>query len=291
MRKTELEIRGIHLRRANLSAIAQVVAEVLGLEGRDVLVTDYRPGTLVLDVHVAHLDAQGIAGQEPALLQKLGALPGVTVTEGAQVSSRGMLGWIAHERDAATGAINSGRELAEEIRKNVEKLVIVFPSGSEVQNQEIEDTNTPAIKERLEKEGFKVSRGEALPDDRTAIAAKIREASEVYGYGVVITTGGVGAEEKDQTVEAVKDLDPEAATPYVCRYEVGTGRHAKDGVRVAVGEYNRTLIVCLPGPNDEVRACLDLLAGALREGRDKRALADSIAQRIKSLLHDRSSSH
>lgn len=287
LRKTELEIQGIYLRRANLSTIAQAAADVLGLEERDVLVTDYRPGTLVLDVHGTDIDALNIAGREPTLLKTLGALPGVTVVEEAFVSSRGMLGWIAHDRDAAVGAINSGRELAEEIRRNVERRVMVFPSGSEVQNQEIEDTNTPAIKERLEEEGFKVSRGEVLPDDRTSIAAKIREASEVYGYGVVITTGGIGAEEKDQTVEAVLDLDPAAETPYVCRYEVGTGRHAKDGVRIAVGEYNQTLIVSLPGPNEEVKACLDVLAQALKEGWDKRSLACSIAERIRVLLRER----
>lgn len=287
LRKTELEIRGIYLERADLSAIADAAAEVLGPKRRDVLVTDYRPGVLVLDVHEEDAEPLEIAGREPELLRRLREVPGVTVAGGARVSSRGMLGWIAHEGDAA--AIARGKDLAAEIGGKVSRRVVVFPSGSEVQNREIEDTNTPAIKERLEREGFEVSRGEALPDDRTAIAARIREASEVGGYGVVITTGGVGAEEKDQTVEAVLSLDPDAATPYVCRYEVGTGRHAKDGVRIAVGEYNRTLIVSLPGPTDEVRECLDIPARALREGRDKHTLAHSLAERIRSLLRERSS--
>lgn len=290
LRKTELEIRGIYLERANLSAIADAAAEVLGLKRRDVLVTDYRPGALVLDVHEEDVEPLEIAGREPELMRRLREVPGVTVAKGARVSSRGMLGWITHEGDGAA-AIARGKDLAAEIGSKVSRRVVVFPSGSEVQNREIEDTNTPAIKERLEREGFEVSRGDALPDDRTAIAARIREASEVGGYGVVITTGGVGAEEKDQMVEAVLSLDPDAAAPYVCRYEVGTGRHAKDGVRIAVGEYNRTLIVSLPGPTDEVAACLDILARALREGRDKHTLAHSLAERIRSLLRERSSPH
>lgn len=291
LRKTELEIRGVHLERADLSAIADAASEVLGLERRDVLVADYRPGTLVLDIHGENANPLDIAGREGTLLERLEALPGVTVTGEARVSSRGMLGWIAHDREEATRAISRGRDLAEEIARNVSQRVIVFPSGSEVRSREIEDTNTPAVMERLEQEGFRVSRGEALPDDRTSITARIREASEVDGYGVVVTTGGVGAEDKDQMVEAVLDLDPEAATPYVCRYEVGTGRHVKDGVRIAVGEYNQTLIVSLPGPNDEVRACLDILSRGLREARDKHALADAIAERIRALLRERTSRH
>lgn len=291
LRKTELEIRGIYLERANLTAVAEAASEALGLPRREVLVTDYRPGTLVLDIHAENVDPARIAGGEARLLQRLGEVPGVTVTEEARVASRGMLGWIAHEGEEAAQAVERGRDLAAEIARRVSERVIVFPSGNEVRDGEIEDTNTPAIQERLEREGFRVFRGEALPDDRVSIAARIREASELHGYGVVITTGGVGAEEKDQTVEAVRDLDPEAATPYVCRYQVGTGRHAKDGVRIAVGEYNRTLIVSLPGPNDEVRACLDILARSLREGRDKRSLARSLAERIKGLLRERTSPH
>ena len=35
------------------------------------------------------------------------------------------------------------------------------------------------------------------------------------GYGVVVTTGGVGAESKDHTIEALLKVDPQAATPYL----------------------------------------------------------------------------
>ncbi len=202
----------------------------------------------------------------------------------ARVRSRGMLGWIGLEGNEAITAIRRGRSIAAEISRNVARRVVVFPTGAEVRSEDIEDTNTPAIKECLERVGFEVSRGEVLPDDRDAIAAGIRRASEMEGFGVVITTGGVGAEEKDRTVEAVRDLDPDAATPYICHYPVGIGRHVKDGVRIAVGEYGNTLIVSLPGPNDEVRACLEPLIRGLREGADKETLAHMLIERLRALL-------
>ena len=50
LRKTELKIDDIHLSNANLSSIAAAAADVWGLEHAEVLVVDYRDGTLVLDI-------------------------------------------------------------------------------------------------------------------------------------------------------------------------------------------------------------------------------------------------
>ncbi len=293
LRKTELEIDGIHLSNANLSAIAATAADVLGLERAEVLVVDYREGSLVLDVHNTRVDAYAIVGQQEALLESLGDLPGVRVTDKTTVSSRGMLGWIALDRERTIEALEQGEKMAADILCNIAKRVIVFSSGAEVENREIEDTNIPTITEYLSSEGYTVSGGEVLKDDRPAIAAKLREAAEIGGYGVIITTGGVGAEDKDQTVEAVLQVDPHAATPYICHYEVGTGRHVKDGVRIAVGEHNGTLIVSLPGPNDEVKASLKPMVQGLKAGVQKNELAESIAENLRAILrakHDPCSS-
>jgi molybdenum cofactor synthesis domain-containing protein len=284
LRKTELKIDDLHLSNANLSTIAATAADVLGLEHADVLVVDYRDGTLVLDIHNTCVDAYAIVGRQEALLERLGALPGVRVTGRTSVSSQGMLGWIALDRDQTLEALERGEKLAADILGNVAKRVIVFSSGAEVEDREIEDTNIPTIAEHMTNEGYKVSRGEVLRDDRLSIAVRLREAAEIGGYGVIITTGGVGAEDKDQTVEAVKDVDPSAATPYICHFEVGTGRHVKDGVRIAVGEYSGTLIISLPGPNDEVKASLVPMVQGLKAGVGKNELAESIAENLRSIL-------
>ncbi|MBC7229924.1 MAG: competence/damage-inducible protein A [Actinobacteria bacterium] len=288
LRKTELRIDDIHLSHANLTAIAETAADVLGLERGEVLVADYRDGTLVLDLHGGRVDARAVVGRERDLIEGLGSLPGVRVTERTAVSSRGMLGWIGLERERALEALERGERMAGEILRNVARRAIVFSTGAEVERREIEDTNAPAIMRHLADEGFRVEQGGILEDDRVAIAARIREAAEIGGYGLIVTTGGVGAEDKDQTVEAVMEVDRDAAAPYVCHYEVGTGRHVKDGVRIAVGEYNGAMIVALPGPNDEVMASLEPLARGLKAGADKAVLAEAIAERLRSVLRERS---
>jgi molybdenum cofactor synthesis domain-containing protein len=278
------------LRNANLSSLAATTADVLGLEHPEVLVVDYRDGTLVLDIHNTCVDAFAIVGRQETLLKSIGALPGVKVSDKTSVSSDGMLGWIALDKDRTIEALKQGEKMAADILRNVANRVIVFSSGAEVENREIEDTNIPTITKYLTNEGFKVSRGEVLEDNRLSIAARIRESAETGGYGVIITTGGVGAEDKDQTVEAVREVDPDAATPYICHFEVGTGRHVKDGVRIAVGEYNGTLIISLPGPNDEVKASLIPMVRGLKAGTAKDDLAESIAEMLRSILRGKHNS-
>ncbi|MFO7559395.1 MAG: molybdopterin-binding protein, partial [Desulfobacterales bacterium] len=102
--------------------------------------------------------------------------------------------------------------------------------------------------------------------------------------GLIITTGGVGAEGKDHTVEAVIRLDPDAATPYICKFEKGTGRHVKDGVKIAVGWVAGARIVSLPGPNDEVSLSLDVLMKALNHNLPNNALAEELAKRLREKL-------
>jgi hypothetical protein len=105
------------------------------------------------------------------------------------------------------------------------------------------------------------------------------------GYGLVITTGGVGAEDKDFSVEAMTRIDPEAATPWIVKFEVGTGRHVKEGVRIGVGQCGLTTIVNLPGPHDEVVAAGDVLRRHCRTGRiDKAALAAETAAVLRDKL-------
>ena len=79
-------------------------------------------------------------------------------------------------------------------------------------------------------------------------------------------------------------LDPEAAAPYICRYQKGTGRHIKDGVRIAVGKTSDTLTVALPGPNDEVRSSLDVLVKGLLSKLDKHMLSEKIAGNLRKGL-------
>lgn len=292
--KTELTIQPVVLDGANLNDIAARVAKALGMNPGDVWVVDVRGQTLTIDVLADSVDAHGIVGKQDELLRRLDELPGVDICEDTAVSSAGMLGWIATEGKEMREALGRAERMSEEMLERIKKRVIVFSTGWEVASGQIEDTNTQAIAAMLGAEGYTVNGGGVLPDEKSVIAGRMRLAIIDDGFGLVITTGGVGAEDKDHTVEAVLSLDPEAATPYICRHEVGSGRHVKDGVRVAVGQYRDALIVALPGPNDEVVLSLEILAEGLKSGVGKPALAESIARKLRErlrIISGRNASH
>ena len=170
--------------------------------------------------------------------------------------------------------------MGEEIRRRVALRAIVFSTGFEVEKGMIADTNYPLIEKRLTQAGYTVKFGGILPDERGAIAFRLQRAAE-EGYGLIITTGGVGAEAKDCTVEAFQRVDPSAASPYILKFEVGTGRHAKDGVRIAVGEVGISRFVALPGPTREVQIGLERLLEALEKEFQKAEIAEHIASKLR----------
>lgn len=286
LRKTELRIERISLQNANLNEIAAIVADTLRIEPNSVLVTDVQSDTMTIDILKRSVDAYNILAKKDELLQKLSKLPGVGITEKTSICSEGMLGWIALNYTKARSAIKRSERMAEEIRQRLSKRAIVFSTGFEVASGQVKDTNTFTISQRLEVEGYSVTRGFTLSDDEMLIAANLRQAIN-DGYGLVIITGGVGAEDKDHTVEAVLALDPEAATPYICKYQKGIGRHLKDGVRIAVGQAFKTRIIALPGPNDEVKSVLEVLLKGLAFNSDKHTLAEDIAKNLRKRFYEK----
>jgi molybdenum cofactor synthesis domain-containing protein len=147
----------------------------------------------------------------------------------------------------------------------------------------IKDTNTPMIAKRLEREGYKVTEGRILDDDEDYIASNVLDAISM-GYGLIIITGGIGAEDKDKTVEGILKVDSHAATPYVVKYKIGTRRHVKEGVKIAVGRVGETIIIALPGPTEEVGLCLEVVIQGLSQGFNKYTLANQIADVLRKRL-------
>ena len=144
----------------------------------------------------------------------------------------------------------------------------------------IADTNYPLIEKRLLEKGYTVKFGGILPDEPGAIAYQLQKALD-EGFGLIITTGGVGAEAKDCTVEGLLRVDSSAATPYIIKFEIGTGRHVKEGVRIAVGEVGISRFVALPGPTREVQLGLDRLLDALEQKWEKAETAEYIASALR----------
>ncbi len=286
--KTELSIHGIVLENADLGGVADAVARVLGLERADVLVTDVRGEYLVLDILKKDLDASKIAGREKALFEAISGLPGVSLRPDARTESRGLLSWVAADPELAKEALDATAEQAKDFEARLQRLVTVFATGTEINNGQVKDTNSPAIKSRLEANGFAVSLGGTLRDDEHFIAGRIRERAE-EGFALIMTTGGVGAEIKDRTIEALLLLDPAAATPTIVTYELGVGRHVhKNAVRIGVANVLGATVVALPGPTDEVLLGLGALLKALAENvHGKEALAARIATVLRARLQEK----
>lgn len=292
MGKTELSITGLELADANLTEIADAVARILQIDRSELLVTDVRGDNLVLDILRRGLDAKNIVGKERELLDAVDAVDGVGVADDAKVESRGLLSWVSATSDDALESLEAAERQMAEIREKLAKTVVVFPTGTELANGQVKDTNSPAIREKLAVNGYAVSQGMPLKDDEYYISAALRERAE-EGYGLVVTTGGVGAEVKDRTIEAFLMADPEAATPDIVKYELGVGRHVhKNTVRIAVGQVLDTLIIALPGPTDEVLLGLDALVKALAEpGLSKAAIAERIANVLRKRLQEKAHAH
>nr|WP_325194373.1 molybdopterin-binding protein [uncultured Oscillibacter sp.] len=290
LHKSELKITRIKLDNTNLHRIADCVAELYGVARDKVLVIDVRNDEVCLDILDDNLDPHCFMAREKELLARIAEIPGVTLGPRAKVTSDGMLGWIAFEAspEEVEKSLEATEQIANDAMEAIAKRIIVFPTGTEVLNGEIEDTNTPMLLEALREAGFEADAGEILKDDLNDYVTHFVQA--IYsGYGTIITTGGVGAEDKDHSVEAIEDLDAGAATPYIVKFQQGHGRHHKDGVRIGVGQSEHVRMIALPGPNDEVRLCLPVLLCGLKEHTSKEKLAANLADVLRN--HLRSHTH
>jgi molybdenum cofactor synthesis domain-containing protein len=284
LNKTEIWIDDLIIHQVDLNQVSKTIAHCLQLHADEVLVVDVRDKTMVIDILRRSVRPEQIAGKERKLLRALSGVKGLTLTPDTAIHSEGVLGMISLDPETAQKVIEKAKYIAIEVREKVGKRAVIFATGTEVKSGQIVDTNTPWIIKRLEEEGFDAAAGGILEDNDFFIASKIQEAAS-EGYGIIITTGGVGAEEKDQTIEGIKRLDPEAFVHYIVRYKKGTGRHAKDGVRIAVGYYSPAYLIALPGPNKEVRHALETLIEIVKAGTwDKELLATQIALRLRDIL-------
>ena len=286
LEKTEIWIENLILENTNLTLLAETVANVLALERSQVLVVDVRANHITLDILKRNIDAKDVFGKEKQLLAALKEIPGVHLSDETAIHSDGILGMICLNESEAAEVIDRMSRMTDEMVRRIHKRAIVFPTGFEVKGGMIEDTNTPMIKRTLEADGYQVTVGPILDDDVDSISAQLNNAV-LDGYGLIITTGGVGAEDKDRSVEGLQTVDAEAATPYIMKFRQGTGRHEKDGVRIGVGEAGQSLLVALPGPNDEVAVGLASLMTALTGGLDKKATATLIADALTRTLHQK----
>ena len=289
--KREIWISPIRMRNVDLSVVAETVSQILNLRKKEVMVVDVREDVIALDIMRAALEAQDIIGKKEALLRALAEIPGVSLTPDTTIHSEGILGLIdIDDKRLAKKVLDRMERMGRQISERIRRRAIIFPSGSEIQNGLIQDANTPYIKKRLVEEGFTATTGIALDDNTESIASALAAAAN-EGFGIIVTTGGVGAESKDRMIEALRAIDPNAATPYIMRYEKGTGRHEKDGVKIGVAHLSPSFIVALPGPHEEAKIGIEAIIEGLKRGMTKEALAAYLAEKLiefrKKIHHKR----
>ena len=290
LEKTEIWIGPVKLTEADLGACARAAAQVFGLKPDEIMVTDVLGDTMTLDILVPTVRAKQIVAQKEALLKALTAIPGIDLTGETEVHSDGILGLISLDEEVGREVLERSASMSEEIAERIRSRAKVFATGQEVLDRQIRDTNTPFLIETLQGEGYDVAKGPIMEDDVNAIAGAFFKAVE-EGYGLLVTTGGIGAEGKDRTLEALMRVDPDASTPYILKFQKGQGRHQKDGVRIGVGVLEWTLIVCLPGPNDEVRLVWPSLKEGLKANWDKKSLAKVLANALRQKFLNKSLPH
>ena len=288
--KTEIWMQGIHLSDANLPEIAKRAAKVLSIAEDKVFVTDVREALVVLDVLEPKVEFESVVGRQQQIFMELSSMEGVRIDDNASIHSEGVLGVIGTTREIAGEMVEHARRMDEQIRKYASGRVAVISTGSEVQSGEIKDTNFEAISDVLGEAKFEVFFGGVAGDTEREIAGLIaRLAGE--GYGLIISTGGVGAEDKDHTIEAVEGLDPSLSTAVLASYKKGTGRHVKDSVRVCVGTIGWSTVICLPGPTHEVKLALPVIVERLNAGTSPARLVEAIAEPIRATLPAVSHNH
>lgn len=281
--KTEIWMQGVHLENANLPEIANRAASVLSLPEDKVFVTDVRPSLVVLDVLQPKVGLEQVVGRQSQIFAAISEIDGVSVEANATIHSEGVLGVIGSTREQAKSLVENAKRMDKQIQEYASGRVAVISTGTEMQKREVKDTNFEAISEFMSDAGFEVFYGGVAGDTEREIAGLIARLSS-DGFGLIITTGGVGAEDKDHTVEAVEGLDPDLSTAILAQYKKGHGRHVKDAVRICVGTLGWSTIISLPGPTHEVKLALPIIVEQLKQGTTATSLVEAIAAPIRATL-------
>jgi molybdopterin adenylyltransferase len=128
-----------------------------------------------------------------------------------------------------------------------------------------EDRSGPAVRERLERLGWKVCAIEVLPDEKDCIAARLATLADGTQVRAIFTTGGTGLAPRDVTVEATRQV-VEREIPGFGELMRARGRRTTPLAmlsRATAGTRRGVLIVNLPGSPRGAVESLDAIAELL----------------------------
>ena len=127
------------------------------------------------------------------------------------------------------------------------------------------DLSGPAVKERCTALGWQVTSAHVVPDESSAIQARLIELADAEIVDLILTTGGTGI--------GPRDVTPEATAAVCQRILPGFGEQMREAgrrlnpraslSRATAGVRARTLIVNLPGSPKGAVESLDAVAELL----------------------------
>ena len=150
------------------------------------------------------------------------------------------------------------------------KRVAIITSSDTGYRGEREDLSGPAIREIVEKNGYKVVSMDILPDDRAILSKKMAEIADNNTAELILTTGGTGFSKRDVTPEATKaviEREVPGIPMAILQYSLTITERAMLS-RAAAGIRGETLIVNLPGSPKAVDEALSYILPSLKHGLD-----------------------
>ena len=148
------------------------------------------------------------------------------------------------------------------------KRVAIITSSDTGYRGEREDLSGPAIREIVEKNGYKVVSMDILPDDRAMLSTKMAELADNNTAELILTTGGTGFSPRDIMPEATEDIIDRRVPgiPEAMRaYSMTITKRAMLS-RATAGIRKKTLIVNLPGSPKAVKESLEYIIDPLAHG-------------------------
>ncbi len=112
-----------------------------------------------------------------------------------------------------------------------------------------EDLSGPALKTRIEENGWVAQRMKVVPDEKAAIQEVMRSFGSDSEIDIILTTGGTGFTARDVTPEATKEIIEKEAAPLAQIMLLESFRQNPKSVlsRGIAGILNQRLIINLPG--------------------------------------------
>ena len=143
--------------------------------------------------------------------------------------------------------------------------VFVLTASDAGSRGEREDKSGPCIEEMVTAAGYEVTGRALLPDDREALAEKMREVCDQDLADLLLTTGGTGFSPRDCMPEATADVTERAVPgiPEAMRYLSLQITPRAMLSRASAGIRKGTLIVNLPGSPKAAKENLEAVLPAL----------------------------